>query len=233
MKTKLMLIVIAGVLITGCDFYKEDVPAVIDYTMDYFPNEPIAVDLSAFIEPERSKSFKLRGLPGAGSAEIISESFLIYEPKGGKSDQVIVDVFDANNEKIGEARVNLEGNASACGIAQFDYAEVPPGGELLINLLKNDSICSPIRSTYLSLRLLENYEGLTFPPIDPKDPSTWMKLGLYYKAPEGFKGTVRAFYKAGVNVKDEYRDLSGEELMENPVEKFEYFVTSLVEIKVE
>lgn len=241
MKTKLMLIVIAGVLITGCDFYKEDfykedVPVIIDYTMDYLPGQPILVDLSAFIDQGNSKSFVIRNSPSVGTAEILAESFMVYTPKSGDSDQLIVDVFDSKNSKIGEARINLEASSNACGIAKFDYAEVEPGGKLQVNLTDNDQFCAPIHSAVTMYTPVENAEGLSVAipvKVNPADPNEPIRIELRYTAPEGFKGIAKGLYVAGINIKEEYRNQDFEELMLNPAEKFEYFVASLVEIKVE
>lgn len=236
MKTKLILIMIAGVLITGCDVYKEDVPAVINYTMDYLPRQSIAVDLTAYVEPGKSKSFKLKGLPQAGSAEVLNESFLVYAPTGELSDHVVVDIFDKSDMKIGEARINLEASSNACGIAKFDYAEVEPGGRLQVNLTDNDQFCGPIHSAYTTYSPIENAEGLSVEipvKVNPFDPNEPIRIELRYAAPEGFKGIAKGLYVAGINIKEEYRNQDFEELMLNPGEKFEYFVASLIEIKVE
>lgn len=237
MKTKFVLFALVGSLATACDFYKDDVPAVVNYTMDYIPAQPIAVDLGAFIEHGKSKSFKLSGLPREGSAEILHDSFLIYEPTGNQSDHIVVDIFNERGEKIGEAQVNLEANGGTCGIAKFDYAEVPSGGELQVDLTENDQFCGPIREAVLMYTPIENAEGMSVNipvKIDPTDPNEKIKIQLSYVAPAGFTGVAKGLYVAGVNLKEEYRDQWGtDELMIDPAEKFEYFVASLVEVKVQ
>lgn len=235
MRTKFSLIALVGALATACDFYKDDVPVVVNYTMDYIPNKSVAIDLGAFIENGNSKSFKLRGLPQNGFAQILNESFLVYAPNGAHSDHVFVEVFNAGNVKIGDAQINLEANINACGIAEFDYAEVQPGGELLVNLADNDKFCGQIREAVLMYTPFENAEGLviTIPPkVSPTDPNENSRIELRYKAPEGFSGTAKGLYVAGINIKEEYRNENFEELMLNPAEKFEDFIASLVEIKV-
>jgi hypothetical protein len=231
-----MIYLVAAVLMSSCDTYKEDVPAVIDYKVKYAPNEPILINLGAFIDQGNSKSFIIKGSPTAGNAEILAESFLMYAPTSNTGDQITVEMFDASNNSIGEARVSLEASATACGIAKFDYGEVQNGTELSINLADNDQLCEPIREALLMYTPIENADGLfiTIPPkANPNDPSEQTIIKLTYNAPAGFHGVARGLYVTGINLKDEYQDQWGtDELLINPAEKFKYFVASLVEIHV-
>lgn len=236
MKTKLLIALIIGVMIISCDFYKEDVPIIIEYSLDYVPDQPILMDLSAFIDHGNSKSFRIKNSPASGTVEILAESFMLYSPEGQGVDQVTVEIFGAENSKIGEAHINLEAKPNACGVATFDYAEVHAGEELLVNLTENDLLCNPIRELILRYTPIENAEGLriTIPPLSlPPNPTEKFRIELKYNAPEGFTGTAKALYVAAMNIKEEYRDQwNTDELMINPADKFEYFVASLVEISV-
>lgn len=226
---KLLLLIIAVALLS-CDVYKDDTPAVANYTIRYQADQPILFDLKAFTTGN-ANSFRIKTSPVAGDAEILASSFLKYSPDQNFSDHVLIDILDEHTNKLGEVRVNLEASESTCGIAIFDYATISNDSILSLSLADNDRICEPITSASLYVEYLENTEGLSIAlPDTPGD----MRISLNYHAPAGFTGTVKAVYSAYVNVKDEYKDIPVEVLHQDYSEEeyAKYKVASVVEIHV-
>ncbi|MEQ1587596.1 MAG: hypothetical protein ABL895_17050 [Cyclobacteriaceae bacterium] len=237
MKASFIIVAFICLLNSGCDFYREDVPIIVDNTVMYVSNQPILVNLGTYIESENSQAFTIKNNPSGGGAEILANSFLKYSPTHNVEDKIIVDVFDAANAKIAEIRVKLTVSEKTCGIAKFDYGIVKSGSDLTINLTDNDQYCDPIHEAILMYTPIENAEGLSVSiPLktNPFDPNEETRIELTYHAPVGFTGVARGIYVAGINLKESYKDQWGtDELLINPSEKFQYFVASLVEIKVE
>ena len=220
----------------SCDQYKEDTPVVIDYTAKFVPNEPVVVSLKSFISPSTSNNFSITHNPSVGIATVIKDSFLKYIPEATE-DRLKLDVFDKNGKFLAKANIKLVPTSSPCGIGFVDSYTLHEGESIAERVLvSEETICEHIGSAFLAVTPVENTEGLVFTIPPPGPNHNPIQLILSYNPPEGFKGSVKALYSLGLNVKEEFMEeysnlLYAEDLIKHP-EYFNFFISAMIEIEV-
>jgi hypothetical protein len=222
-----------AVILFSCDFYKEDTSLSDVVKVPFLPNQPVLISLKSKLNLENASSYELVQGPTAGKIQMINNQFAIYTPGQTDSENVSFRLRDVIGNEIGNGRIQFEKQEGACGIAQFDRAEIRKDSSLHINLANNDRLCSKMAGGVVSYIDLENSDGFI---VGISSSS----LDMNYKAPAGFTGTAKVIYIAGLNLKKEYEDMgqlpsygikNAQDLIDHSY-MFEYFVTSIAEVVV-
>lgn len=231
MRIKLVCLLALGFAV-ACDQVKDDVPPTVDLTTGFAENKPVIVRLNSFVDLGDNLDFQLAQ---PGNARLIAGSFLTHVPQDGET--VTVDIIDASGTIVSKANVNFEKLSTGCGIAEIKTYSLSTNEILEQQEVASPTlICEPIGSAWLSVTDVENTEGLSITMPRPSTTDQQVKVLFSYTPPAGFKGTVRALYTLGLNVKPEHAAwFSGisteDEFLQHP-EYFKFFTTGMVEIAV-
>jgi hypothetical protein len=218
----------------GCDQYKEDAVPTINLTTNYFPEQPLIIRLSSFIAPGSSGTFGITTLPSTGKAEVIKDSYLKYSSITNSTEEVSLDVLDADGNLVSKASISLVAVASKCGLPNLASFNTHKNESISIDIATSDLICEDIGQLILIVEDLENTNGLTLSAPPPGPNGNPIKVHLDYVPPYEFTGIVRAFYTLAINIKTPYQEklsLPANELVNHP-DYFKFFLTGEIEINV-